>query len=86
MRMHLLSGGRLSTPRTVYFAEAGPEERSELPVSCALFRHPKGLALFDTGCHPDAADDAEGRWGRAAEARPSSAATRRSSASFPTPG
>jgi len=66
MRMHLLSGGRLSMPRAVYYPEARSEEWFEMPVSCALFRHPQGVALFDTGCHPDAADDGENRWGRSA--------------------
>jgi N-acyl homoserine lactone hydrolase len=68
MRMHLLSGGRLSMPRAVYYPGARPDEWFDLPVSCALFRHPQGVALFDTGCHPDAADRAEDRWGRAAAA------------------
>ncbi len=63
MRMHLLSGGRLSMPRIAYYPDAQPGDWFEMPVSCALFRHAQGLALFDTGCHPDAADDAASRWG-----------------------
>ena len=47
MRMHLLSGGRLSMPRAVYYPEARSEEWFEMPVSCALFRHPQGVAQFD---------------------------------------
>jgi len=66
MRMHLLSGGRLSMWRNVYYPDAPPGEWFDMPVSCALFWHPQGVALFDTGCHPDAADRAEERWGRAA--------------------
>jgi len=66
MRMHLLSGGRLSMPRIVYYPDARPEDWFDLPVSCALFRHTQGVALFDTGCHPDAADHGEDRWGRSA--------------------
>jgi N-acyl homoserine lactone hydrolase len=66
MRMHLLSGGRLSMPRAVYYPDARPGDWFDMPVSCALFRHPQGVALFDTGCHPDAADRAEERWGDAA--------------------
>jgi N-acyl homoserine lactone hydrolase len=62
MRMHLLSGGRLRMRRRGYYPEAAREETFELPVSCALFKHPQGNALFDTGCHPDAADNAEARW------------------------
>ena len=66
MRMYLLSGGRLSMPRIVYYPDARPEDWFDMPVSCALFRHTQGVALFDTGCHPDAADHGEGRWGRSA--------------------
>lgn len=64
MRMHLLSGGRLSMRRSVYYPQADRGVWFEMPVSCALFRHPQGTALFDTGCHPDAADGGESRWGR----------------------
>jgi glyoxylase-like metal-dependent hydrolase (beta-lactamase superfamily II) len=63
MKMHLLSGGRLSMQRSVYYPDAEPGEWFEMPVSCALFRHRQGIALFDTGCHPDAADRAAERWG-----------------------
>jgi len=66
MRMHLLSGGRLTMPRAIYYPEAEAADWLEMPVSCALFRHEQGVALFDTGCHPDAADDGESRWGRMA--------------------
>lgn len=66
MRMHLLSGGRLSMPRAVYYPGAASDEWFDMPVSCALFRHPQGTALFDTGCHPDAAERGAERWGRAA--------------------
>lgn len=66
MRMHLLSGGRLSMPRSVYDPDARPGDWFDMPVSCALFRHPQGVVLFDSGCHPDAADRGEARWGRAA--------------------
>lgn len=65
--MHLLSGGRLSMPRAAYYPDARPEEWLDAPVSCALFLHAQGLALFDTGCHPDAAEDGKGRWGAEAE-------------------
>jgi N-acyl homoserine lactone hydrolase len=53
-------------PRAAYYPDARPEDWFEMPVSCALFRHAQGVALFDTGCHPDAAEDGEGRWGDAA--------------------
>jgi glyoxylase-like metal-dependent hydrolase (beta-lactamase superfamily II) len=61
--MHMLSGGRLKMRKSVYFPDADRSEMLELPVSCALFRHPKGNVLFDTGCHPGVAADPEGRWG-----------------------
>jgi len=65
--MHLLSGGRLRMARDVYYPDARPGETFEMPVSCALFKHVQGVALFDTGCHPDAADDGAARWGAAAK-------------------
>jgi glyoxylase-like metal-dependent hydrolase (beta-lactamase superfamily II) len=63
MKMHFLSGGRLQMRKNIYFPDADRAETVELPVSCILLRHPKGNVLFDTGCHPDVARDAEGRWG-----------------------
>jgi glyoxylase-like metal-dependent hydrolase (beta-lactamase superfamily II) len=63
MKMHILTGGRLRTRRSTYFPDAADGETIELPVSCALLRHAKGNVLFDTGCHPSIADDAEPRWG-----------------------
>jgi len=63
MKMHMLTGGRLKTRRSTYFPDAADGETIELPVSCALLRHAKGNVLFDTGCHPQIADNAEARWG-----------------------
>ena len=63
MKMHLLSGGRLRMRRSIYFPDAAESEMIELPVSAALLRHRQGNLLFDTGCHPSIADDAEARWG-----------------------
>jgi len=57
-------------PRCVYYPGAEPAETFELPVSCALFKHRQGNALFDTGCHPEAAVDAEARWGTNARHSP----------------
>jgi N-acyl homoserine lactone hydrolase len=67
MKMHLLSGGRLRMRRSIYFPNAAREETMDIPVSCALIRHPQGLVLFDTGCHPSLAKDAEARWGALAK-------------------
>jgi glyoxylase-like metal-dependent hydrolase (beta-lactamase superfamily II) len=63
MKMHLLSGGRLRMRRNVFFPDADRSETFELPVPCALLRHGQGNVLFDTGCHPSVATDAEARWG-----------------------
>jgi glyoxylase-like metal-dependent hydrolase (beta-lactamase superfamily II) len=63
MKMHFLSGGRLQMRKNIYFPGADRGETIELPVGCILLCHPKGNVLFDTGCHPDVARDAEGRWG-----------------------
>ncbi|MBV9997250.1 MAG: N-acyl homoserine lactonase family protein [Caulobacteraceae bacterium] len=63
MRMHLLSGGRLVSPRRFYFEDAPKGSTIELPVSCALIKHKQGNVLFDTGCHPDAVAHGEARWG-----------------------
>ena len=49
--------------RRVYYPDAPAEAWFEMPVSSALFRHAQGNALFDTGCHPDAAIDGAARWG-----------------------
>lgn len=53
--------------RAAYYPDARPGEWLDAPVLCALFRHSQGVALFDTGCHPDAATDGEGRWGEEAK-------------------
>ena len=63
MKMHILSGGRLRMRKSIYFPDADRSETIDLPVTCILLRHPNGNVLFDTGCHPDVARDAEGRWG-----------------------
>jgi N-acyl homoserine lactone hydrolase len=63
MRMHVLSGGRLRVRKAMYDAQAPRGETLDVPVSCILLRHRQGNALFDTGCHPDAAKDPQARWG-----------------------
>jgi glyoxylase-like metal-dependent hydrolase (beta-lactamase superfamily II) len=47
----------------MYDAAAARGETMEVPVSCILLRHSQGNVLFDTGCHPEVADNAEARWG-----------------------
>lgn len=68
MKMHVLSGGRLRMRKSVYLPDADRAETIDLPVSCYLLRHPEGNVLFDTGCHPSTATDAEARWGAMAKA------------------
>ncbi|GJD53148.1 N-acyl homoserine lactonase AttM [Methylobacterium crusticola] len=63
MKMHALSGGRLRMRRSIYVPGAARAETIELPVSAFLMRHPQGNVLFDSGCHPAVAEDAEARWG-----------------------
>ena len=63
MRMHILSGGRLRLRKTMYDANAARGETFDVPVSCVLFRHQQGNVLFDTGCHPNVAENAEAHWG-----------------------
>jgi glyoxylase-like metal-dependent hydrolase (beta-lactamase superfamily II) len=63
MKMHILSGGRLRMRKNVYFAEAERGESIEVPVACILLRHARANAIFDTGCHPSAPEDAARRWG-----------------------
>lgn len=67
MKMHLLSGGRLRMRKAIYLPDADRRETIELPVSCALLRHPQGNVLFDTGCHPSLAENPEARWGSLAQ-------------------
>src|ERR1700722_18089079 len=66
VKMHMLDAGTIRMRKSIYL----PADKSELfdvPVSCALVRHEKGNVLFDTGCHPSAAEDPEGRWGALAK-------------------
>jgi glyoxylase-like metal-dependent hydrolase (beta-lactamase superfamily II) len=63
MKMHLLSGGRLRMRKSIFVPDADKNETIELSVPCALIRDARGNVLFDTGCHPRVAEDAEARWG-----------------------
>jgi len=67
MKMHVLSGGRLRVSKTMYDAAAPRGETLDIPVSCILLRHRQGNVLFDTGCHPAVAENAEARWGKLAK-------------------
>jgi glyoxylase-like metal-dependent hydrolase (beta-lactamase superfamily II) len=63
MKMHVLSGGRLRVRKSMYDANAPRGETFDVPVSCILLRHGQGNVLFDTGCHPAVAENAEAHWG-----------------------
>jgi glyoxylase-like metal-dependent hydrolase (beta-lactamase superfamily II) len=63
MKMHFLEGGRLRMRRSIFVAGAAKEEMIELPVHATLLRHTGGNVLFDSGCNPEAAVDAQARWG-----------------------
>jgi len=63
MKMHFLAGGRLRIRKSIYLPTADRSETFELPVTSVLLRHAQGNLLFDTGCHPDIATDAQSRWG-----------------------
>ena len=63
MKMHVLSGGRLRVRKSMYDANAVRGETLDVPVSCVLLRHREGNVLFDTGCHPGVAENAEAHWG-----------------------
>lgn len=67
MKMHVLSGGRLRMKKSVYYPDAGRDDLLDLPVSCILLRHAQRNVLFDTGCHPSIAENAEDRWGSLAK-------------------
>jgi N-acyl homoserine lactone hydrolase len=67
MKMHVLPGGRLRMRKSIFFPDADRSETMELPVSAFLLRHAQGNVLFDTGCHPSVATDAEARWGSLAK-------------------
>jgi N-acyl homoserine lactone hydrolase len=63
MKMHLLPCGRLRMRKSIFLPASERSETIELPVLSALLRHGEANVLFDTGCHPTVAEDAEGRWG-----------------------
>lgn len=67
MKMHVLSGGRLRIRKSIYIPEAERGDTIELPVASILLRHAQGNVLFDTGCHPSVAENAEARWGSMAK-------------------
>jgi N-acyl homoserine lactone hydrolase len=61
MRLYAMTCGWLIGPLGNFLAGADGEIR--VPVPCFLIEHPQGLALFDTGMHPQTQHDAAGRLG-----------------------
>jgi glyoxylase-like metal-dependent hydrolase (beta-lactamase superfamily II) len=68
MRLQVLSGGRIRSDKALFTPGRGEGVKVVTPVWCFLIRHPQGLVLFDTGCHPDVATDPFRRWGGLAKA------------------
>ena len=66
-KMWALPNATLTVPQSL-LAHGGANDLVEIPCPAYLIEHPKGLVLFDTGCHPAAADDPVGHWGPFAEA------------------
>ena len=66
-KMWALPNATLTVPQSL-LAHGGADDLVEIPCPAYLIEHPKGLVLFDTGCHPAAADDPVGHWGPFAEA------------------
>lgn len=65
-RMWALPNAELTVPKSLLMHGA-PNDLVTVPCPAYLIEHPKGLVLFDTGCHPKAADDPVGYWGPIAE-------------------
>src|SRR3954452_24345948 len=61
LNVHALTLGHL-TGEFAHLMEGG-EGRIRLPIPAYLIEHPKGIALFDTGMHPDCQDDPAARLG-----------------------
>lgn len=66
-RMWALPNAELTVPRSLLMHGA-PNDPVTVPCPAYLIEHAKGLVLFDTGCHPKAADDPVGYWGPIANA------------------
>lgn len=61
-RMWALPGAEITAPRSLLM-HGGSNDPVTLPCPSYLIEHPKGLVLFDTGCHPKVVDDPAGYWG-----------------------
>jgi len=66
-RMWALPNAELTVPRSLLM-HGGSNDLVTVPCPAYLIEHPKGLVLFDTGCHPDVAVDPVAYWGPFAQA------------------
>jgi len=66
-RLWALPNAELTVPRSLLM-HGGSNDLVTVPCPAYLIEHPKGLVLFDTGCHPDVAVDPVGYWGPFAQA------------------
>src|SRR5713226_8462220 len=55
-RMWALPNAEITVPKSLLMQGAPPDPIT-VPCPAYLIEHPKGLVLFDTGCHPKVADD-----------------------------
>jgi N-acyl homoserine lactone hydrolase len=61
-RMWALPNAEITAPKSLLM-HGGSSDLVTLPCPAYLIEHPKGLVLFDTGCHPKVIDDVIGYWG-----------------------
>lgn len=61
VKLYAMTCGHI-TGKLAYLMEGG-EGEARLPIPAYLIEHPKGLALFDTGMHPDCQHDPIARVG-----------------------
>lgn len=61
-RLVALAGATLSM-RESDLMIGGSEQILEIPAPSFLIEHSNGLVLFDSGCNPRVAEDAEAYWG-----------------------
>ena len=65
VRLFALTCGWLTGPLGGFLE--GERGRLRVPVPCYLVEHPRGRVLFDSGMHPDAGSDPDGRLGDLAQ-------------------
>src|SRR5271154_3786461 len=67
VRRLIAMDGAMLTMRESELMVGGTDRPIDLPVPTFLIEHPKGLVLFDTGCNPAVAVDAQACWGKTAD-------------------